>query len=223
MWARIHRWCAIVLVALLVIWSVTGLLFHLKPGWDRAYDQLSAERSAPFAVQGLVPLHDVEAAVHLPIQRLALFDTALGPLYRISTGNETVLVDAATGTKRSPLSEADARVLVEDAVARSAFRDAYGAPAETVLAGEKARVRFAGGQVVDIGLSDARISQRGHDTDRIDWLYRIHYLQLTGHRTVDRVLAVVGLALIWAVMIPGMVLFVRAIGAGARSRRADSQ
>jgi len=53
------------------------------------------------------------------------------------------------------------------------------------------------------------MSQRGHDTDRIDWLYRIHYLQWTGNKTIDRAFAMFGLALIWAVVIPGLVLFIR--------------
>ena len=43
-WSRVHRWLAVVLVVPLVIWSITGVLFHLKPGWSRAYDMLSAER-----------------------------------------------------------------------------------------------------------------------------------------------------------------------------------
>ena len=54
-------------------------------------------------------------------------------------------------------------------------------------------------------------TQHGADTARIEWLYRIHYLQWTGNRTVDRVLAVLGLALIWAALIPGLVLFVRRV------------
>lgn len=70
-------------------------------------------------------------------------------------------------------------------------------------------IALLGGATVEVGLRTARMSQRGGDTERIDWLYRIHYLQWTGNRTVDKVLAIGGLALIWAVVIPGLVLFVR--------------
>jgi hypothetical protein len=37
------------------------------------------------------------------------------------------------------------------------------------------------------------LQQRGKDTDRIDLLYKIHYLQWTGVKSVDRVVGFVGL------------------------------
>ena len=204
-WAKAHRWLAIGLVALLTVWSVTGLLFHLKPGWSRAYDQLAPERGGPLRLAGLVS----PATIGDQVTALELIDTALGPLYRVSTSAGGSLVDAATGRRRSPLTDADARVLVLDAVSRSPHRAAYGELASTEAHGDTFVLVFAGGQTAELGRSDARLSQRGPDTDRIDWLYRIHYLQWTGNKTVDRAFALLGLALIWAVVIPGLVLFVR--------------
>jgi hypothetical protein len=204
-WVKAHRWLAIVLVSLLVVWSVTGLLFHIKPGWDRAYDQLSVERRESLRIAELTGLQSLGGE---SISRVELFDTAIGPLYRVRTATGTQLFDAKTGRLRVLTAE-EARVLALDAVSRSSHRDAYGAVTDVSVAVTTARVTFAGGPVVELGLHDARASQRGADTDRIDWLYRIHYLQFTGNRSVDRVLAVAGLALIWAVMIPGLVLFVR--------------
>lgn len=210
-WARVHRWLAIVLVALLVAWSITGLLFHLKPGWARAYDMLSVERrDRALPIDELQPLPAVQPSTGSgSLQRIELFDTALGPLYRVRTSAGTELVDARTGERRSPLGEVDVRTLAADAVARSAHGAGYGELVDVVLGEQVARVRFSTGAVVEVGRHDARLSQRGPDTDRIDWLYRMHYLQWTGNKAVDRVLAVVGLVLIWAVMIPGLVLFVR--------------
>ncbi|MDQ3369119.1 MAG: PepSY domain-containing protein [Myxococcota bacterium] len=212
-WARVHRWLGIGLVVLLAVWSITGLLFHLKPGWDRAYDQLSAERRASsLQLAGVAPVGTLRAsAADAAIVRVELFDTALGALYRITTTQGTELVDATTGLPWPPLDAAAARTLASDAITRSPHRDAYGAITDVVLDEQVARLRFASGAVVEVGRRDARISQRGPDTDRIDWLYRIHYLQWTGHRGVDRVLSLLGLALIWAVLVPGIVLFVRRV------------
>ncbi len=205
-WVKAHRWLAIGLVALLVVWSVTGLLFHLKPGWDRAYDQLSVERGdTTLPLQQLIPMTSLGSP---SIGRIELFDTVLGPLYRLRTSTGTELVDARTGRPRT-LDVSDARALVADAVARSPHHAAYGEIANVAVADATARVTFAAGPIVEIGLHDARVSQRGRDTDRIDWLYRIHYLQWTGNPTFDRAFAIFGLVLIWAVMIPGIVLFVR--------------
>ncbi len=189
-WAGVHRWCAIVLVALLVVWSVSGLLFHLKPGWDRAYDMLNAERG-----------------------KSETLDTAIGPLTR----KAGALVDAA-GTPRPPLTEDEAKVLVADALSRSIFAAAYGELERVSHDETTVRLDYAHATVT-IGRASARISQRGPDTERIDWLYRIHYLQWTGNATIDKVLAMAGLLLIWAVMIPGVVLFVRRLV--RREVRAD--
>jgi uncharacterized iron-regulated membrane protein len=211
-WARIHRWLAIVLAVLLVVWSLTGLLFHLKPGWRRAYDMPSVERhDRPLAMETLVPIAAIRTSGGEPIDSLELFDSALGPLYRVATTKGTELVDATTGMRSSPLSEASALLLAKDALSRSRERAAYGEPGRVSVTDDDVRIEMSGGPVVLVGRTDARISQRGSDTDRIDWLYRIHYLQWTGNASIDRVLAVVGLVLIWAVMIPGIVLFVRAL------------
>lgn len=172
-WAKVHRWLAIVLVVLLVVWSVTGLLFHLKPGWDRAYDMLSAERG-----------------------KTETLDTVLGPLTR--TG----------GKLATPLTEDQATQLAKDAISRSAHASEYGALQRVVTDEASVKLVYANA-TVSVARASARISQTGSDTSRIDWLYRIHYLQWTGNASVDKILAIVGLALIWAVMIPGIVLFVR--------------
>ena len=208
-WAKAHRWLAIVLVVLLAVWSVTGVLFHLKPGWSRAYDMLSAERGGPLHPSKLVAL----STVGDDITGLELIDTALGPLYRVSTAQGTSLVDATNGSRRSPLSLADGRALVADAISRSPHAAAYGAFESADLRDASVVIAYSGGQTIEVGRSDARISQRGGDTDRIDWLYRIHYLQWTGNKTFDRAFAIFGLALIWAVVLPGLVLFVRRLRA----------
>ena len=219
-WARAHRWLAIVLVGPLVVWSISGLLFHLKPGWGRAYEMLSAERDgSALRARELAAPGAIEAALGGGLAtRLELFDSALGPLVRVATADGPELVDAVTARRRSPLSEADARALAVDAVARSPHRAAYGAPAEVRTDDRAVWVRFDGGPTVRVGRRDARLSQRGPDTERIDWLYRIHYMQWTGNAAVDRVLAVAALALIWAVLAPGLVLFVRRL----RARRTSS-
>jgi hypothetical protein len=198
-WRRVHRWLAIILVVPLIIWSVTGLLFHLKPGWSRAYDMLDVERPG-------ATLHADEFVSVGAFEKLEIFDTAIGPLARVTTVKGSELYDAG-GRKRSPLSIDDAKALARDAIARSPFHADYGEITNVTLTDD--RVRLELGPIVDVGRNDARISQRGPDTDRIDWFYRIHYLQLTGVKTLDRILAVLGLALIWAVLVPGVVLFVR--------------
>jgi uncharacterized iron-regulated membrane protein len=200
-WRRAHRWLAIVLVIPLVIWSITGLLFHLKPGWSRAYDMLDPERPAQVHLDKLVL---PEGVTHVEV-----FSTAIGPLARVTTPRGDELYDADTGTKRSPLPIDAAQALAVDAIARSHYASTYGAATRVTSTETTVTIELADGPVVEVGRNDGRLSQRGPDTDRIDWLYRIHYLQLTGNKTFDELLALAGLALIWLVLIPGVVLFVR--------------
>src|SRR5688572_13605121 len=192
-WSRVHRYLALALVIPLIVWSVTGLLFHLKPGWSRAYDMLDAER--PLESAQVTPISTISATFPDGIQRLELFGTVLGPFYRVTTETGTALIDATTGTRRSPLTPSDARTLALDAISRSREKAGYGEITSTEAREDIVRFRFSQGVTVDVGRDDARISQRGSDTERIDWLYRIHYLKWTGHKTLDRVLSVVGLAL----------------------------
>ncbi len=202
MWRRIHRWLAIVLVIPLVVWSVTGLLFHLKPGWSRAYDQLDPEKPGP-------PLHLDKLVVPAGTTHLEVFATAIGPLARVTTAAGEALYDLDTGARRSPLPIDAAKALAVDAIARSPHRATYGEITQVTSTETSVKLVLAEGPIVEIGRHDARVSQRGPDTDRIAWLYRIHYLQWTGVKPLDKVLALVGLLLIWLVLIPGVVLFVR--------------
>lgn len=201
MWRTFHRWLAIVLVIPLVVWSITGLLFHLKPGWSRAYDLLLAERPAMVHLDRLV----------LPAgtTHVEAFATAIGPLARVTTDRGDELYDLDSGTRRSPLAIDAAKALAVDAIHRSKYASSYGELGTVTSTDASVTIQTTGGPVISVGRNDARISQRGPDTERIDWLYRIHYLQWTGLGVLDKVLAVVGLGLIWLVMIPGIVLFVR--------------
>jgi len=218
MWRRVHRWLAIVLVIPLIVWSITGLLFHWKPGWSRAFDMLDAERPGQVHLDKLASAPPcqrserfgllAEALGDASFTHVELFATAIGPLARVATAKGDELYDAESGTKRSPLPVDAARALAVDAVGRSPHAIDYGALGRVTSTDTTVTLEYDGA-TVGVGRNDARISQRGRDTDRIDWLYRMHYLQWTGNGTLDKLIALAGLLLIWLVLIPGVVLFVR--------------
>ena len=60
---------------------------------------------------------------------------------------------------------------------------------------------------VTIDWNRLSLAQRGRDTDRIDGIYKIHYLQWTGVDWLDRILAGLGLALIVLLSLAGGRLF----------------
>ena len=53
------------------------------------------------------------------------------------------------------------------------------------------------------------LQQRGRDTDRIDLLYKVHYLQWTGQKTADKVLGLAGLTLLIVLTLLGARLAFR--------------
>ncbi len=200
-----------------IIWTVTGLLFHLKPGWPRAYEMLSVEvGDTPLPLAELASRERVIAAlpaVSPNVHRVELVQTSIGPLYRVAYRDKrrrmTALVDARSARLLSPLAPETAAALVASAVERSPHRAAYGRVASQKVEANRVIVRFDGGPTVTIGRNTARLRQRGPDTDRIDWYYRVHYVRWTGYASVDRALAMVVIVGTWVLSILGVWLFVR--------------
>ena len=76
-------------------------------------------------------------------------------------------------------------------------------------------VRFSGGPTVHVDRASARVRQEGPDTARIDWLYRVHYVQWTGVGGVDKALSLVAIAGTWLLTALGFALLL------ARRRRSS--
>ena len=65
------------------------------------------------------------------------------------------------------------------------------------------------GAVITFDWKRLSLQQRGRDTDRIDLLYKVHYLQWTGQQSVDKVLGLGGLTLLIALTALGARLAFR--------------
>lgn len=208
--ANLHRWFGLGLFVPLLVWAVTGLLFQLKPGWSRAYEMLSMEQPLPETMPTVV---GIDALLRAPAgaapcapRRVELLNTVLGLVYRVRGGACAGIFDAVTGRKRA-LGPAEFARIAEHIVATHPGYQRLPTPA--VVAGDaaSATLKFRDSITVTLGLQDWTLSQRGADTDRIDWWYRLHYLQWTGNRAVDRVVGMVGLGAIWVVTGAGLVLW----------------
>ena len=200
----LHRVLGLVLAAPFLLWTVTGLLFHLKPGWGEAYEMLSAERA-----DGEVALAELAPPSTTAASRVEAFSTVLGPMWRITHGAETDLYDGKTARLLSPLTEDAAVALAKDAVARAKHGAAYGVSRSAATSADEVIVYFSGGPEVSVDRHSARLSRTGPDTRRIDWYYRVHYLQWTGRPRFDRIFAVVAIVLTLALTLLGLRLFFR--------------
>lgn len=192
---RVHRLAGLLLLLPMLGWATTGAIFFLKPGYDEAYSSLTVKTyalEAPLAVKA--------PADWLEVRYLR---TALGPHLLARTTSGWRQFDPVTLAPRPAPGEADVRTLLTEAIAPNPPR--YGAIA--TIDGTNATT--ATGARLTLDWNRLSLSQRGQDTDRIDWFYKVHYLQWTGIATIDRVLGLTGLTLIVVLSLLGARLLLR--------------
>jgi hypothetical protein len=179
---RLHRLAGIVMLAPFVGWAVTGAIFFIKPGYGGAYELLA------------IKTYPLEAAVTLPSNPAWLearyLKTVLGEHLLVRTASGWKHLDPRTLQDKPAPDEPALRTLVADAFTANPAR--YGRIARV----DGTTVTTDTGVRVTVSWPRLALSQRGQDTDRIDRLYKIHYLQWTGIPAVDNVLGAVGLVLI---------------------------
>lgn len=199
---RLHPLLGIVLLLPLAVWTATGLAFHLKPGWAGAYEPLRAFDDRPLDPAGLLPPAALPFAGETTAWELG--STALGPVYRVSRKDGTLLADAGTGRILSPLGRVAVEAIARSAASRASASARYGDVEEVLLEEREGVVRFAGGAEVRVGRFDLSVSQRGPDTAWIDRLYELHYLRWSGIEAIDRILAPAVLAAVWLLAFTGL-------------------
>lgn len=195
---RLHRLLGLLLLLPMLGWCVTGLLFHLKPGWSEAYAQPSL-RFLP---------HGPTAPCSLPAGWLETrrLRTVLGEHLLVHGPDGRRHLDPATGAERPPPSAAELRRLLTDALDGD---PRYGA-VERI---EGLRAETSNGIVLELDWERLALSQRGRDTALIDALYRVHYLQWTGVAALDRLLGGAGLlALFLLALLGARLAFARPAG-----------
>jgi len=196
---RVHRLAGLLLLLPMLGWASTGAIFFLKPGYDEAYSSL-AVKTYPIAA----PLSVSTPADWVEVRYVR---TALGPHLLARTTAGWRQFDPMTLALRPPPGEADVRTLFSEAIAANPSR--YGAIA--TIDGTTATT--ATGARLTLDWNRLSLSQRGADTDRIDWFYKVHYLQWTGIATIDRVLGLTGLTLIVVLSLLGARLLLRPVAA----------
>ncbi len=188
-----HRILGLLLLLPMLGWATTGVVFFTKPGYEGAYALLQVKT---------YPLGEDAPAISPAAGWLEYrcVRTTLGLHLLVRTAQGWQQLDPATRAPRTPPAEEEVRRLLADAIAGNPAR--YGELA--VLAGTTARTTTQ----VRLTLDWNRLSlqQAGPDTDRIDRLYKIHYLQWTGLKWLDRALGLAGLAMVVLLSLLGLAL-----------------
>ena len=192
----VHRVIGIILLIPFVGWAITGLVFFIKPGYTGAYEVLTP-KFYPINNQVLIG----EDPNWLEVRYLR---TILGDHLLVRTDSGWMNLNPNDKRPRSAATDDETRRLVQDAFSMNPKR--YG----QIVSVNGNTVTTDTGVVVTIDWNRMSLQQTGKDTKWIDSLYRIHYLQWTGVRSIDRVVGVTGIAL---------VLILTGLGASLAFRR----
>lgn len=192
---RIHRFLGWCLILPFFVWAFTGLVFFIKPGYQAAFSYLT------------VKTYPISNAVQLTPQpewqEIKLLQTVLGPHLMVKQSDRWQQLNLTDFTVRPQPSADDLLRLIKDAISVDSKR--YG---EQLLKTEQGFVTDTGVQI-QLDWASLSLSQQGKDTELINNLYKAHYLQWTGQKTIDQVLGVIGLVLLMLTTVVGVRLLIR--------------
>lgn len=212
---RLHHFLGPLLALPLVLWVITGLLFHIKHRYGEAYEVLTVHHSAPA---------DWSTAVIAPAQVIgrglvtAPLVLAVHPSGRLvyfgKQGAQPVAIDAAKGAALAPATAETARAWVASALAHSHSAHRYGQEisaqsstmhsARTGTEDPALKLRFSGAKTVRIDLLTGEIAQAGALNEFIDATYRLHYLQWTPWKSVNIALVLIAMPLLLLLAFTGI-------------------
>ena len=179
---KYHRIIGLVMLTPLCIWAITGALFLVKPGWGPAYETLTLQHH-PIRHQIVLQSPDK----WLQVRQLR---TVIGEHLLVADADGWHQLDPINQQRRALPSPTQLKTLLEQAVMSNP--DRYGQIKH--INGNIAHTST--GVQITLNWNDMSLHQRGRDTRLISQLYKLHYLEWTGHPIIDATLAVLGLSLL---------------------------
>ncbi len=190
----LHKVIGLALLLPFMAWIVTALVFYFKPGYAGAYESLQVKT---YPLDGRISVAADSAWLEFRYLK-----TILGNHLIVHTSEGWMQLDPTTLRPRGLPTNDEIRLLLTDAFSGNPER--YGQVATI----SNDSITTSTNVVVSLNWNRLSLYQRGPDTDRIDLLYRIHYLQWSGVDTLDKVLGPFGLVLVLILSILGLRLAV---------------
>jgi len=174
-------------------WALTGAVFFLKPGYAAAYETLQV-KSYPFDSEVTLKTDPTWLEVRF-------VKTILGEHMLARTSEGWLHLDPRGLQPKPEPSTEEVRLLITDAISANPAR--YGRI--NSITGTSANTDT--GIRIELDWNRLALIQRGPDTDRIEAFYRIHYLQWTGQKAIDRLLGALGILFVLVLSALGARLF----------------
>jgi hypothetical protein len=190
---KLHKLIGLVLVLPMLGWTITGIVFFVKPGYQGAFEQLSI-KSYPLS-------QSLTITPQGNWQEVKVVKTILGDHLLVKTNNKSAHLDPLSLLAKSEPTPLQFEALLNDAFSQNEAR--YG-EIERV---NGLSVQTSTGVEVTLDWNSLRLSQKGQDTQLINLLYQIHYLQWTPYKGLNQVLGMFGLVLLISLTLLGVRVY----------------
>jgi hypothetical protein len=192
---KIHKIIGLILVLPMIGWTLTGIIFFIKPGYGEAYEQLKL-KTYPLEKSILV-------TSSMNWEEAKLINTVLGHHLIVKTEGKVKHLDPVSLKPKETPSNNQYELLLADAFSYN--KERYGEVSR--IDGNTAHTTT--GVEVNLNWQSLSLSQKGQDTHLINLLYKIHYLQWTPFKGFNQFLGILGLLLLATLTAFGIRIYLK--------------
>jgi len=227
-WAKIHKWLALLMAVQILFWFASGLFFAIFP-IERVRSEHMIAQQAPAPVDLAAAAAGLARLAAAPAEKVELRSLLGRPVALLSARNARPrLYDLASGRPISPITMAEAVSIAE----ADHVGDARAVRVERVAANSAEyrgampawRVDFAqAGRSLYVAADTGAVTARRSTLWRVyDFLWGLHIMDWRGHEDFNTLLLIVTTTLALVLTVAGIVLLPGRLGftAWLRRRRA---
>jgi uncharacterized iron-regulated membrane protein len=192
---KLHKLIGLTLVLPMLGWTLTGLVFFIKPGYQGAYEQLSVKNHPLSQVLTVTPKKNW--------QEVRLVNTILGAHLLVKSSHKVEHLDPVSLLDKPAPTKSQFKALLNDAFSDNKAR--YG-DIEHI---DGLSAQTTTGVKVTLDWQTLKLNQTGQDTQLINLLYQVHYLQWTPFKGINQVLGIFGLLLLISLTVLGVRLYIK--------------
>ena len=192
---KLHKLIGLILVLPMLGWTFTGLVFFIKPGYQGAYEQLSVKTYPLSGPITIIPQDNW--------QEVRVVKTVLGEHLIVKANNKSQHLDPTTLLAMPEPTTLQFETLINDAFTDNQAR--YG----DIISTDGFTAKTNTGVEVVLNWSSLRLSQQGQDTQLINLLYQVHYLQWTPFKELNQVVGIFGLILLISLTVLGVRIYLK--------------
>jgi hypothetical protein len=191
---RIHKIIGLILILPMLGWTLTGLIFFIKPGYKGAYEQLTL-KTYPLEKSFSIPSSKIW-------QEVRLVKSILGYHLLVKYDGKIEHLDPITFIEKSMPTRSQYESLLKDTLSEN--KERYG----EIVNIKGAFAKTSNGIDIKLDWNNLKLSQKGQDTKLINLLYKVHYLQWSPFKGVNQILGIVGLLLLITLTVLGIRIYV---------------